>query len=81
MQAFAIENQRTGYQYLDTLSLGESYDLFEVKDSSDHIFAMKIFKKRKYDSKLLNEIEKRYIYKLKKRSSNFFCKIYYFNPE
>ena len=60
MQAFAIENQRTGYQYLDTLSLGESYDLYEAKNSADHIFAMKIFKKRKYDSKLSNVTEKAY---------------------
>ena len=74
MQAFAIENQRTGYQYLDTLSLGESYDLFEVKDSSDHIFAMKIFKKRKYDSKLLNEIEKGIYINSKKEVQSFFVK-------
>ena len=33
---------------------------------------MKIFKKRKYDSKLLNKIEKGYIYNSKKEVQSFF---------
>ena len=74
MQAYAFETNGTRYQYLDTLSLGESSDLYKVKDSSDHIFAMKIFKKRKYDSKLLNEIEKGIYINSNKEVRSFFIK-------
>ena len=58
MNGFIHDKLFTKYYILDKIFSDELFNIYEIKDSSDNKYILKLFIKGKYDSKLFNEIEK-----------------------
>ena len=72
MNGFIHDKLFTKYYILDKIFSDELFNIYEIKDSSDNKYILKLFIKGKYDSKLLNEIEKgMYINSHKEVNSSF----------
>ena len=72
MNGFIHDKLFTKYYILDKIFSDELFNIYEIKDSSDNKYILKLFKKGKYDSKLFNEIEKgMYINSHKEVNSSF----------
>lgn len=72
MNGFTHEQLFTKYYLLNKIFSEELFNIYEIKDSSDNKYILKLFLKRKYDSKIVNEIEKgMYINSHKEVNSSF----------
>ena len=72
MNGFIHDKLFTKYYILDKIFSDELFNIYEIKDSSDNKYILKLFIKGKYDSKLFNEIEKgMYINSHKEVNSSF----------
>ena len=72
MKGFTHEKLFTKYYILDKIFSDELFNIYEIKDSSENKYILKLFIKGKYDSKLFNEIEKgMYINSHKEVNSSF----------
>jgi len=72
MNGFIHDKLFTKYYILDKIFSDELFNIYEIKDSSDTKYILKLFIKGKYDSKLFNEIEKgMYINSHKEVNSSF----------
>lgn len=72
MKGFNHEKLFTKYYILNKIFSDELFNIYEIKDSSENKYILKLFIKGKYDSKLFNEIEKgMYINSHKEVNSSF----------
>ena len=74
MNGFIHDKLFTKYYILDKIFSDELFNIYEIKDSSDTKYILKLFIKGKYDSKLFNEIEKGMYINSHKEVNSFFVK-------
>ena len=79
MKSFFSQKIFNKYYIIDELSSTESFYFYKAKDSSDNTYFLKLFIKGKYDSKLLNEIEKGIYINSQEEANSSFVK--YVNSE